>query len=193
VACNFSPNPVTPPANESITSTLTVNVGSNASPGSSTFQVVGTDGNLTRTFDLQLTVTAPTADLSVTKTDSPDPVIRGNNITYTVTVANDGPSSASNVSLSDAVPSNTRFVSNSGAAGWSCSNPPTNGQATGNITCTSSSLALGASATFTIVVEVRPGTRQGTMITNTATISSSTSDPNSGNNTATATTTVIRK
>jgi len=144
---------------------------------------------------MQLTVTSPTADLSVTKTDSPDPVIRGNNITYTVVVTNNGPSRATNVSLSDTVPSDTMFVSNSGAAGWSCTNPPTKGPGagTGPITCTTSSLVSGASATFTILVSVKPGTREGTVITDTATVTSSTSDPNTGNNSATATTTVIRR
>jgi uncharacterized repeat protein (TIGR01451 family) len=193
VTFDFSPNPVTPPANGSIISTLTVNVASNASPGSYTFQVVGTDGNLTQTFDLQLTVTSFSADLSVTKADSPDPVIRGNNITYTVIVTNNGPSSATNVSLSDAVPTNTNFVSNSGAPGWSCTNPPTKGAGTGTITCTTPGLTSGASATFTIVVEVKPGTRDGTIITNIATVSSSTSDPNPGNNSAMATTTATRR
>jgi uncharacterized repeat protein (TIGR01451 family) len=140
-----------------------------------------------------VTVTkSATADLSVSKTDSPDPVIRGQNITYTVIVTNNGPSSAINVSISDAVPSATKFVSNSGAAGWSCTNPPTKGTRTGTITCTKSALASSASATFTIVVEVNPGTKESTIITNTATVSSSTSDPNAGNNSATATTTVIK-
>ena len=141
-----------------------------------------------------VTVTkSATADLSVTKNDSPDPVIKGNNITYTVIVTNNGPSSATNVTLSDAVPSDTKFVSNSGAAGWSCTNPPTKGTRTGTITCTKSSLASGASATFTIVVEVNPSAKEGTTITNRVTVSSSNSDPNTGNNSVTATTTVAKK
>jgi uncharacterized repeat protein (TIGR01451 family) len=164
------------------------------SPGQVITATATSPTNDTSEFSPCLAVTgAPDADLSVTKTDSPDPVIRGNNITYTVIVTNNGPSSATNVSLSDVVPSNTKFVSNSGAAGWSCTNPPVKGMGTGTITCTTSSLASGTSVTFTIVVAVKSSTREGTTITNTATVSSSTSDPNPGNNSATATTTVIRK
>jgi hypothetical protein len=72
---------------------------------------------------------------------------------------------------------------------WSCTNPPTKGARTGTIACTTASLASGASATFTIVVEVNAGTK-ATTISNTAAVSTSTNDPNTGNNAATATTTV---
>jgi len=125
----------------------------------------------------------------VTKTDSPDPVNRGDNITYTVIVKNNGPSTATDVILRDTVPIDTKFVSNSGAPGWNCTNPPPKGARTGPITCTIGSLAAGASAPFTIVVEVNTGTK-GTTISNTATVTTLTEDPNTGNNAATATTTV---
>jgi titin len=166
---------------------------SSLSPGQVITATATDPGNNTSEFSQCLAVIVPTADLSVTRTDSPDPVIRGNNITYTVIVTNNGSSSAANASLSDAVPTNTKFVSNSGAADWSCTNPTTKGMATGTITCVKSILASGESATFTIVVQVKSGTKEGTIITNTATVSSSTSDPNTSNNSATTTTAVIRR
>jgi uncharacterized repeat protein (TIGR01451 family) len=134
-------------------------------------------------------IAAAAADLSVTNTDLPDPTLRGDNITYTVVVRNNGPSAATDVSLSDVSPADTKFVSNSGSAGWTCINPPTKGARTGPITCATASLASGASSTFTIVFEVNAGTK-ATTISNTATVSSGVSDPNGGNNAATATTTV---
>jgi len=128
------------------------------------------------------------ADLEVTKTDSPDPVGLGENLTYTVVVTNNGPGNAQSVVLTDMIPANTTFVSNSGAAGWMCMNPPVNG--TGTITCTIPTLVDGAMATFTIVVKVN-ATACGATITNTATVSSATPEQNTMNNTATTTTTTL--
>ncbi len=130
----------------------------------------------------------PGANLSVTKADSPDPVAAAGNVIYAITVHNSGPAAATAVSLSDVVPTNTTFVSLTAPAGWTCSTPAVGG--TGTVSCTNPSLASGASAAFTLVVNVNAATPNGTIITNTAAASSSTTDPNTGNNSATATTTV---
>jgi hypothetical protein len=61
---------------------------------------------------------------------------------------------------------------------------------TGAITCTRASLSVGPPVAFTIVVKVNPGVSIGTVITETATVSSSTTDPNPANNSATTVTTV---
>ena len=58
------------------------------------------------------------ADLSITKSDSPDPVIAGTNLTYTMTVDSDGPSDALNVSVSDTMPAGTTFVSATGGGSY---------------------------------------------------------------------------
>src|SRR5947209_10996941 len=64
------------------------------------------------------------ADLSVTKADSPDPVNTGSNLTYTITVTNNGPDTAANASWSDTLPLGTTFVEPlSTPGGWSCSTP----------------------------------------------------------------------
>ncbi|MGH2491250.1 MAG: COG1361 S-layer family protein, partial [Candidatus Limnocylindria bacterium] len=130
------------------------------------------------------------ADLSVTKSDAPDPVNAGGNITYTINVANAGPSDAQNVSLSDATPANTTFVSITQTAGpaFACTSPALGG--TGTVTCTIATFAAGASASFSLVVNVNANTPNSTTISNTATMSSSTTDNVPGNNSATATTTV---
>jgi uncharacterized repeat protein (TIGR01451 family) len=125
------------------------------------------------------------ADLSVQKTDSPDPVVAGSNLTYSISVTNNGPSTAASAQLSDTLPADTTFVSLMAPAGWSCTTPAVG--ATGTVSCTNSSVAPGSSV-FTLVVNVSPSASG--LISNTASMSASTADPNSGNNSATATTTV---
>ncbi len=51
-----------------------------------------------------ITVPAPEADLGLSITDSPDPVVAGNNVIYTVTVTNNGPDGATGVSLAASLP-----------------------------------------------------------------------------------------
>ena len=124
------------------------------------------------------------SDLSITKTDSPDPVTAGSNLTYTVTVTNNGPDTAVSVVVTDNLPSQTTFVSCSASGGGIC------GGSGNNRTVTFTSLASGAFATVTFVVNVNCSLADGRVISNTATVSSSTADSNSGNNSATTTTTV---
>jgi uncharacterized repeat protein (TIGR01451 family) len=127
---------------------------------------------------------AASADLSVTNTATPVPVRAGNNITYTQVVRNAGPSTATGVSFTETTPPNTTFVSLTPIpGGWSCILPTAGG--TGSITCTNPSFATGT-ASFPVIVGVAAGTAAGTAINDTATVSSTTTDPNSANNTATA-------
>ncbi|MBK5258594.1 MAG: ExeM/NucH family extracellular endonuclease [Thermoanaerobaculia bacterium] len=146
------------------------------------------DPNTGNESDTETTTVAASADLSVTKVDTPDPVTAGNNLTYTITLTNAGPSDAAGVSLSDILPAATTFVSLSSPGGWSCTTPAV-GASGGTVSCSNASLAAG-SAVFTLTVGVPPSVPDGTVITNTATASSSTSDPNPGNESGTATTTV---
>ena len=115
-----------------------------------------------------------TADLSIVKIDSADPVVPGQAFTYTLTVTNNGPSDASTVQVSDTVPAQftvTNVTSPSGA----CGN-------VGNaVTCTRPTLVAAASWVITVSVTANPGAPAGTY-TNTATVSAITSDPVAGNN-----------
>ncbi len=128
------------------------------------------------------------ADLSITKTDSPDPVTAGTNLAYIITVTNSGPDAATTASWSDTLPAGTTFVSLAGPPGWSCTTPSIGSG--GTVTCTASSFAVG-SAGFSMIVNVDAGVASGTVLANTATVTSATSDPSAGNNSATATTTVV--
>jgi uncharacterized repeat protein (TIGR01451 family) len=118
------------------------------------------------------------ADLSITKTAS-SPVIAGSAMTYTVTVANNGPSPAQNVTVVDTLPSGVGLSTTGGA--YTCA------LASNTLTCTLANLGNGATAVLTINATA-PATA-GT-ITNTATVSSSTTDPATANNSASVTSTV---
>jgi uncharacterized repeat protein (TIGR01451 family) len=136
-----------------------------------------TAGPVTTTVDPSPT----SADLSITKTDSPDPILIGQDLTYTLLVSNGGPSTATGVTVTDTLPGGVTFVPAQSSP--SCSEGPA-----GTVTCSVGSLANGASATITITV--RAPIAAGT-ISNTASVTSSVSDPNTSNNTTSASSVVI--
>ncbi len=130
--------------------------------------------------------TSGQADLSVSNSGTPNPVTAGGNMTYSQTVTNNGPGAASATKLTETLPANVTFVSLTGPGGtWTCTN-------TSPYQCTDSAsmAATGAtsSASFTLIVTVNSTVTAGTALTETAGVSSSTSDPNSGNNNASVTT-----
>jgi len=127
----------------------------------------------------------PAADLALAMTDAPDPVANKTALTYTVTVANNGPGSASGIVLTDTLPAEAVFVSASPTQG-SCTHSG-KGRRGGTLTCNLGTLAASAAASVTIGVEpARTGT-----LTNTATVVAAQPDPNLANNSATETTTVF--
>ena len=127
------------------------------------------------------------ADLSITKTDSPDPVVAGTNLTFSITVTNNGPSAASNVVASDLLPTTLSVVSVTGSGGASC-----NAGIPGSVptSCAFGVLANGDVRTMTVVALVNAGLAAGSVITNNAGVSSATADNNNSNNLATTTTLV---
>jgi uncharacterized repeat protein (TIGR01451 family) len=117
---------------------------------------------------------SPQADLSITNSDTPDPVGVGQPITYTLAVHNAGPGAATGVVVRDVLPAGATLQS---AA------PPCSGSAP--VTCSLGTLAAGADVTITLVVTVSVA---GTA-TNSAAVASD-HDPAIGNNATAATTTV---
>src|SRR5262245_46241827 len=89
------------------------------------------------------------AALELSQADSPDPVLAGNNITYTVTLRNLGPDVAQTTSLSDVLPPATTFQSLASPPGWTCTMP--NVGASGTINCNIASFPL-SQVSFTIIV-----------------------------------------
>jgi uncharacterized repeat protein (TIGR01451 family)/CSLREA domain-containing protein len=115
------------------------------------------------------------ADLSLTKT-APASVTAGATIAYALTATNAGPDTATGVQITDTLPAQTTLAS---AAGATCAGAP--------LVCTLPDLAPGASATVTLTVT----TAQPGELTNTATVTGSRTDPDTANNSASATTQVV--
>jgi uncharacterized repeat protein (TIGR01451 family) len=119
------------------------------------------------------------ANLSLTKTDAPDPIAVGGPLTYTIVVNNAGPNSADGVTVRDTLAAGVTFVSANSTQG-SCTG-------TSDIVCSIGTLANGASATVTITVSPIAGG----VLSNTANVGSDTTDPDTTNNESTTTTTVL--
>ena len=117
------------------------------------------------------------ADLSIFKQDDPDPVLAGGHITYTITVTNNGPGLAEDVVVADAVPAATTVdqvldggIESAGVVTWSLGD-----------------IAAGQTVVVHLVVLV--DINHDGDLTNTATISSTTLDPDPADNSSTAVTT----
>jgi uncharacterized repeat protein (TIGR01451 family) len=124
-----------------------------------------------------------TADLSVAKSDSPDPVSAGGALTYTLAVHNGGPSDATGVVVTDKLPAGVTF----GSAN------PTQGSCAESklvVTCDIGTLGtMGGSASAQVTIDVTAPATSG-QITDTALVRGDQHDPNQKNNRDTETTTV---
>jgi uncharacterized repeat protein (TIGR01451 family) len=190
--------------------TVTCNVGTLSAGASTTIKVVVTTQNGADVNDVA-TVSSSTPDpntsnnqaqgmiqflasanLSITKTSSPTPVQAGTNLTYTLTVANAGPSSATNVVMTDTLPGQVSVVSVTPSVG-SCS-----GGIPGNpaqpVICDLGTLAAGGPAAIvTVVVKVNSSVPDGTILINNGAVTSSVNDPVNANNVVTANSPVIAR
>ncbi|MEX0874833.1 MAG: FecR domain-containing protein [Actinomycetota bacterium] len=139
-----------------------------------TTSTVDTDSD-NNTSDTVLTDVAASADLSMTKSGPAD-VETGDSLTYTLNVANAGPDAAEAVTVSDDLPPGLSFESSDDDC------EPVDG----TVTCSLGTIADGGSASASFEATAQ----QAGPVTNEATVSSSTGDPNSGNNGGSATTQV---
>jgi uncharacterized repeat protein (TIGR01451 family)/CSLREA domain-containing protein len=114
----------------------------------------------------------PTADLRLSISDAPDPVNPNGSLVYTLHVANDGPSQASSLTVTDTLTAGVGFLSAVGS-GWGCT------QAAGTVTCTRVSLAPGNAPDIFITVQAASTTG---MLLDRARVQSLTDDPDLANN-----------
>ncbi len=124
------------------------------------------------------TVTTPvsaSADLSVTKTGSPNPVVSGNRLTYNITVTNNGPSNAEGTLLIDSLSAsiiNPEYSADGGVTWLAWSSPLSIGTLAGG---SSQNIQIRGTLNSAVVGSV----------TNTAVVRSTTPDPSMDNNTTT--------
>jgi len=94
--------------------------------------------------------------LGISKTDAPDPVAAGNNVTYTLSYSNTGNENATGVVITDTVPANTAFVSATGGGSF----------AGGVVTWNIGALNAGSSGSVQMIVQVASPLPSGTLLTN---------------------------
>lgn len=177
VTAAFTPTAVDITDANSKTATLTLTTAANTPVGNHSFDINAQSGATQHATQASLNVVNPlSADLSVTKTASPNPGQVGVPLSYRIIATNNGPAVATNVSVADTLPSGVTFVSATTTQG--------NCNGTAAVNCNLGSLTVGSSAIVTIVV-TPSSTGQ---ITNSATVTGAETDSDSVNNTASATT-----
>jgi uncharacterized repeat protein (TIGR01451 family) len=141
------------------------------------FSATGNDGGQAL-CPVTITVRAD-ADLALTKVATPEPVKVSSNLTYLITVTNNGPAQATGLLVTDTLPGDVTFVSASSSQG-SCV------ESSGVVTCSLGVLSSAAAASVTILV-----TPKATgSITNYARVTSTSPDPNLADNEAVTASTV---
>ena len=148
-------------ANGAGAASFSVFAGGNESDPNSANNSASASPSITGAADLRLTVTGTSS------------TVAGSRAFYTIVVTNNGPDVANNVALSVSASPGLTFSGNSGAC-------------TGSFPCTIGSLSSGQSATINSAWDISSAATGSVQLTVNA--ASSTADPNSSNNSASATT-----
>ena len=149
--------------------------------------VADNDINTANNVQTQTTTVIEGGDLRLAKTATPNPVVGGANISYTLTASNAGPNTSGNIVITDNLPPSVAFVSASGA-GWSCANA-------GSVVTCSHPGPHAPNAAIPALGIVGKVNAAGGNVTNSASVAPAaaggTADPDSSNNTATVSTAVV--
>ncbi|ACU63175.1 T9SS C-terminal target domain-containing protein [Chitinophaga pinensis] len=125
---------------------------------------------------------SPKADIAVVKATTATTFAPGEDVTYTITVTNNGPSDAANVKVVDNAPTGTTIKSWTAAVKTGTVNLPA-ASGTGNINQTIAKVPNGAAVTYTVVVSTPASFTAN--LSNTASGSSDATDPTPANNSST--------
>ncbi|HXA86188.1 MAG TPA: MBG domain-containing protein, partial [Candidatus Dormibacteraeota bacterium] len=126
------------------------------------------------------------ADFSLTMTAAPNPVVVGTNLTYSITITNNGPDAAA-ATIEDVLPTGKLFVNSCSAAGGGVCSGTANHRF-----ISFPSLLSGQTATATILSQVSTSLANNSALSNTVSLNNSSAiDPNPANNSATATVNVV--
>jgi hypothetical protein len=146
VTAAFSTNPVTPPANGSATSTLTLTASSSATTGTATVTITGTSGATTHTTTISLTVnTAAQPNFTIGASPSSVTVTQGGNGTSTVTITSQNSFSSATTFSASGLPSGVTAAFSTNPV-----TPPANSSASSTLTLTASATATTGTATVTV-------------------------------------------
>lgn len=145
-----------------------------------------TDPNPNNNSDRSSVHVDSVSDLSLTKT-APGSVDAGTPISWSLSLANGGPSTATNVVVADTVPAGVVITSVTGSGGASCTTGVA-GDPNQPATCNYGPLPASATRTMTVNANVLSSTKGS--LKNNARVSSDTFDGNNANNVASSTTDV---
>jgi len=178
------------PVGSTITYTVLANVSASATGNLVNTATIGSPGdpadpNLSNNSATSTLTLAPSADVQITKLlASSNPAVPGQSVSWSITVKNNGPSDAVNVTTADAVPGSVTGLSLGGANAGSCS------IASQTVNCNFGTLAPNATRTYTISGTL--GDNATGSLVNTATTTTTTPDPDLGNNSSTSTTPIAQ-
>ena len=146
VTAAFSTNPVTPPANGSATSTLTLTASSTATTGSATVTITGTSGSTTHSTTITLTVNAVAQpNFTIGASPASVTVTQGGNGTSTITITSQNSFNSATTLSATGLPSGVTAAFSTNPV-----TPPVNGSASSTLTLTASSTATTGTATVTV-------------------------------------------
>ena len=176
---SFTPASIVINDSSAKSSTLTLNTVAATPPGAYVVNVDATSGNLQHGTSAQLIVSgSASANLTISKTASPNPATALASLTYRLIVINNGPSPANNVTVTDALPAGVNFVSA----------VPTQGSCGGTTTVTCNAGLVNNGGTLIVNITVVP--QSPGQLSNTATVTATEPDTDNTNNSATIQTTV---